>query len=128
MGASVIYELRDIEKAVSGLYRNFEPQGDGYSNPELRDVWGAFYKDLLKHEALPLPDIGYAYLLDSTVETKGYWDEGNMFFVFRITSANQPERIFRMNGYHSSYDGRVFDGHVEEVEGRQVVKYEWSTK
>lgn len=113
---------------VNALYADQVPaDASGYGrDADATDVWCFFYKALLNKEAVELPGIGYAYYADADVESKNYWEEGDIWFVFKVTQAGRPDRFFRRSGYYSSYGGREFDGGTTEVTGRQVIKTEWS--
>lgn len=123
------YAIADLDKLITTQYGDDVPYSGGSSYPEDEtetDAWCMLYKALLNNEALPLPGLGYAYLADADVDGKDYWTEGEIWFVFKVTAADQPVRYFRRVGYHSSYEGRHFDGPTTEVAGTPVIKTNWS--
>ena len=123
------YSITDLDKAVYDRYCDEYISDDYDEDDDPRDVWGLFYRDLLQHEAVKLPGInGSAWLIDADVESKDYWNEGEIWFVFGVSAFGAVATNYRRSGYHSSYDGRCFDGPTEEVIGKQVLKWDWSAK
>jgi hypothetical protein len=84
--------------------------------------WTYFRSELINKEAVELPGVGYAYLIeDNDAEADSYGDTcGPVDFVFKV-----GDRHFRKLGYEDSYNGKEWNGTLEEVEAVPVRRTNW---
>lgn len=106
------FSINDINRAVNG-----------YGNINNSPAWHAFRLDLLRHEVVQLPGVGYASFVE---QPDSAYSDGPTYFIFGVqTPAGEPKRHFKKAGYDDSYDGISFDAPLVEVASVPITKTQW---
>lgn len=122
------YTLAQLNHAVEIQFHTGDNSYASYSDDsEPYNAWDAFYR-ALKNEVVRLDNIGIARLLDSDVDGKDYWNEGDIWFVFSVAADGGGfDKSYQRIGYYSSYEGRCFDSGTIQVQPKQHITTTWET-
>lgn len=83
-----------------------------------------FRLSLLNNESVRFGDLGWAYYVQEE-ERDDYFDEGDLYFVFRI-EVSDSIRYFKIEGWLSSYSGSSYHLHsLREVQPAKQLRYTW---
>ena len=90
------------------------------------EAWDEFHWNLTRKEAVKLPGVGWAYLMESNQDQFGCDQyQGQFYTVFKVNNSDGEEKYFRRFGSYHSFVGYEYDGPVHEVTGRLVPRYVW---
>lgn len=105
------YTASDIDKIVDGF--------------KIDKPWVFFYNCLKVAPWTQLDGIGQAEFVQEQEEERDYWNEGSIYFVFKVTDPTGAERYFRKTGEYSSYEKAQYYGKLEEVKAAKVQRLVW---
>lgn len=106
-----------VEELGEKLAELFE-KGDNDADSPWCETWHSF--EYLKDDEGNIEGFGKAEFVES-YGGEGMGDE--RWIVFKV-----GDRMFRKNGYYSSWDGSSWDGELEEVEPREVTVTQYFAK
>ncbi|MBO0676910.1 hypothetical protein JRC04_05495 [Mycolicibacterium sp. S2-37] len=107
------YKIEDVRRAIL----NYDAPSEA-----------AFFRLLLLNaEAVKLGDLGYAFIVQEQEEERGYYNEGPLYYVFKLVDADRNERFFKVDGNYTSYDGAEYYAHnLVEVQPAPVQRVTWA--
>lgn len=107
------YTAADIDQIVDGF--------------NVDKPWVFFYNCLKVAPWAQLDGIGKAVFVQEQEEVRDYFNEGSIYFVFKVTDPAGVERYFRKSGQYSSYEQAQYYGKLEEVKAAKVQRLVWES-